>query len=183
MCVPLIDQLEQLLYIEDIYHEIMEKPVVSHGSGCFFRYSILKIILTNLMKNILLCYIRYEDGSNFKSSHLFKRHPRGLQIISYIDEVQMCNPIGTYSHKVIYVNFSLGNIPFKFRSRLELIFLLSIFYFKQTAFYNLNTMLRPIIEELKRLEKIQVKRTKTTMFGTLIAVVAENLASHQIGGF
>jgi hypothetical protein len=47
-------------------------------------------------------------------------------------------------------------------------------------------MLRPIIEELKRLEEgveIQVKGTKTTIFGTLIAVVAENLASHQIGGF
>ena len=186
VCVPLIDQLEQLLNIEDIYHEIMEKPVVSHGSGCFCRYSIMKIILTKLMKNILLCYFRYEGDSNFKSSHLFKRHPRGLQIILNIDEVQMCNPIGSYSHKVVYVYFSLGNIPFKFRSRLQLIHLLSIFYFEQTAFYNLNTMLRPIIEELKRLEEgveIQVKGTKTTIFGTLIAVVAENLASHQIGGF
>jgi len=50
VCVPLIDQLEQLLNIEDIYDEIMEKPIVSHGSGCFCRYSILKIILTKLIK-------------------------------------------------------------------------------------------------------------------------------------
>lgn len=129
---------------------------------------------------------RFEDGSNYKSSPLFQRQPTALQIMLYMDEVQMCNPLGSYNHKLVYVYFSLGNLPYIYRSKLELIHLVSIFYFEHTSFFSLNTMLRPIVEELKRLEvgvEMLVKGLKRTIFGTLSAVVADNLASHQLGGF
>ena len=110
---------------------------------------------------------RYEDGSNYTSSPLFQRQPRALQIMLYMDEVQMCNPIGSYNHKLVYVYFSLGNLPYKYRSKLEFIHLLSIFYFEQTGFFSLNTMLKPIVEEMKRLEvgvEMLVKGLKRTIF-------------------
>ncbi len=40
VCVSLIDQIEQLLNIDDIYTEIMEKPVVPHSSSCLCRHHI-----------------------------------------------------------------------------------------------------------------------------------------------
>ncbi len=40
VCVSLIDQIEHLLNIDDIYTEIMEKPVISHSSRCLCRYHI-----------------------------------------------------------------------------------------------------------------------------------------------
>jgi hypothetical protein len=101
---------------------------------------------------------RFEEGSNYKSLPLFQRQPTALQIMLCMDEVQICNPLGSYpvihitSYKLVYVYFSLGNLPYKYRSKLELFHLFSIFYFEHTGFFSLNTMLRPIVEELKRLE-------------------------------
>ncbi len=40
VCVSLIDQIEQLLNIDDIYTEIMEKPVIPQSSSCLCRYHI-----------------------------------------------------------------------------------------------------------------------------------------------
>jgi hypothetical protein len=39
---------------------------------------------------------------------IFKNHPTALQIILYLDGIQFCNSIGSYSHDVVYVHFTLG---------------------------------------------------------------------------
>ena len=69
-----------------------------------------------------------------------------------MDEIQLCNPIGSYNHKVVQVYFSLGNIPAKFRSRYHSINLLSIFYNEQVEAFGLDELLKPIVEEIKKLE-------------------------------
>ena len=36
------------------------------------------------------------DGALFKSHELFSSNPLALQIITYHDDVEVCNPIGSY---------------------------------------------------------------------------------------
>ena len=101
----------------------------------------------------------------------------------------MCNRFGSRSstkNNVALVYFSLGNLQMKNRSSFHSIFLLSIFTSKQMSEFGLNLLLRPIIEIIKKLEEgvemdLQGKFVK--VFGTLAVVVADNLASHEIGGF
>jgi hypothetical protein len=60
-------------------------------------------------------YKSFEDGRNFRCNELLKKHPDALQPLIYIDEIQLCNPNGSYNHKIVHVYFSLGNIPAKCR--------------------------------------------------------------------
>jgi hypothetical protein len=92
---------------------------------------------------------RFEDGTAFKTSELFKRYPKAIQIHLYLDEAQVCDPLGskTTSNKLVFVYFQLGNIDVKFRSNLKSIFLLSIFYNHQVHAYGLNLLLKPIDDE------------------------------------
>lgn len=44
----------------------------------------------------------YCDGEQFQSHPLFSADPHALQIILYYDDLEVCNPIGSYSkvHKL-----------------------------------------------------------------------------------
>ena len=41
----------------------------------------------------------YCDGKAFKHHSLFKDNSNSLQIIFYFDEVELCNPLGSYRKK------------------------------------------------------------------------------------
>lgn len=127
--VPILPQLEKLLNIEDLYREINKIYIPSPCS-----------------------YHRYEDGENYRNNRLFQRSPRALQIHLYLDEVQMCNPISSYNHKIVYVYFSLGNLPPKYRSTYKSVNLLALFYNEQVSFFDINLLLKPIIDDIKLLE-------------------------------
>lgn len=161
--VPLLPQLERLLNIREIFEEVSN---------------------TKEFKNF--CWQNYEDGNYFKNSPLFQRFPQALQIHLYLDEVQMCSPVGSYSHKMFLVYFSLGNIDAKKRSKLKCINLLSIFYTDHVASFDLNEILKPIVNDLLKLENgviLNIGGSYKLIHGTLTVVCADNLASHQIGGF
>ena len=52
--------------------------------------------------------------------------------------------------------------------------------------FGLNILLRPLVNDLKKLEKgieMSIGGKPSVIRGTLSAVIADNLASHQIGGF
>ena len=127
--VPLLPQLEKLLNMPDIHREVYK---VYHPSST--RYS------------------RYEDGENYRLNPFFQQHPNALQIHLYFDEVQMCNAMSSYNHKVVFVYFTLGNLSPRFRSTYKSINLLAIFYYDQVALHVINLLLRPIIEDIKKLE-------------------------------
>ena len=163
--VPFIEQLGQILNVKCIYDEIFSRNLPHPKEGV---------------------YASFEDGMKFKDSEFFKEHPRALRILLYLDEVQVCNPLGSKTHKLVFVYFTLLNLPTNFRSSLTSIFLVAIFYANQVPDYDINVILRPICEEISQLENgidIEVDGKKENIFGTLVAVVADNLASHQYGGF
>ena len=122
----------------------------------------------------------------FKSNPFFLEHPQALQIHIYLDEIQLCNPIGSYTHKIVLIYFLIGNLDPKYRSSFKSIYLLAMFYHEQVDLYDMNVFLDPIVEELKQLEAGQlfnIHGKLVKVFGTLTAVVADNLASHEVGGF
>lgn len=165
--IPLFKQLQQILSVQDIYQKIYgedEPELPGHFSS-------------------------FKDGSKFQESVFFKEHRKALQIFLYLDEVQMCNPLGSKSsskRKLVFVYFSLGNLSMRYRSGFHSIYLLSIFTAEQVEQFGINVLLRPIVEDLKKLESgvdIEVNQTKLPVYGTLVAIIADNLASHQLGGF
>jgi len=161
--IPLLKQIERLLNIPAVYDEVKKMKTSVPG-----RYS------------------SYEDGTRFKRSPLFQQHRDALQIHLYLDEVQLCNPIGSYDHKIVFVYFAIGNLDLKFRSTFKSINLLSVFYNHQVNEFSFDLLLAPIVDDLKKLElgvEFIINQKKETFFGTLTAVVADNLASHQVGGF
>lgn len=166
MVVSLLAQLEALLNKADFYDEIFNsaRDTVPGQST------------------------RYEDGNFFKSSSFFQSHPSALQILLYVDEVQMCDPLAsrTINNKLVFVYFTVGNLDPKHRSCLRHIHLLSIFLNKHVKTYGINFLLKPIIEELKLLEDgvdMNIKGRVVKIFGTLALLTADNLASHEVGGF
>jgi hypothetical protein len=161
--VPLIDQLQRILNMKDVYSEIKKAKQPTPG-----------------------VYSRYEDGVRYHKNPLFVAYPDSLQIHVYLDEVQLCNQGGSYDHKVVFVYFSIANLPSKYRSSYQCMNLLSIFEHRQVAKFDYNTLLRPIVDDLKKLEdgiEFYIDGKPQTVRGTLTAFVADNLASHLCGGF
>lgn len=166
--VPLLDQLEVLLNIDDIYNEIFLENVTAASNSDIFE--------------------NFKDGNSYKSNALFQNHPNAIQIMLYLDEVQMANPLGskTLNSKLVFVYFSINNLPSRYRSTLKSIHLLSIFSAKQMTDFGINKMIEPVFTDMKKLEcgyDMMLRGKNVKVFGSLVAVSADNLASHQIGGF
>ena len=84
------------------------------------------------------------DGVSFRSSNIFKQNPNALQIILYMDDIEVVNPIGVHTKKaqVMHVLFTLANIPPQFRSKLSSIYLLAIARSNDLKEYGVDTILK-----------------------------------------
>ncbi len=129
------------------------------------------------------------DGSEFKNHPLFQAHPSALQIIGYYDELEVCNPLGTGAkiHKLGIFLFTISNLPPKFRSSLKCLFLFAVAKASDVKKYTTDAILAPFISDINTLATDGVTVTycnRTLNFkGSLLAFLADNLASHAIGGF
>lgn len=129
------------------------------------------------------------DGSTFQQNLLFSTEPSSLQVQLYYDEFTVANPLGTHVQMLKFsaVYFVLGNLHPKHRSKLRMIQLVSLcpsFYVKK---YGIAEMLFPLIEDLKVLEQEGISFQKDGIEhkfrGTVSFISADNLGSHEIGGF
>ena len=165
MSIPFFDQLQRILNFPDVLAEIRREKTFTPG-----------------------VWSTYEDGENFKKIPIFQLHPEAIQIHLYLDEVQMCTEVGNHTkkNKLVFVYFSIGNLPIKFRSTFRAINVLAIIYNNVFNRYGANVILKPIVEDFKKLEQgveLTISGEQRKVYGTLAAVSADNLASHQIGGF
>jgi hypothetical protein len=164
--ISLIAQLKVLLTKHDVYAIIFsEKHVV--------------------LNDDISCY---EDGTAYKDSSFFQRHSKALQIHLYLDEFTVVDPLSSkvLKNKLVFVYFTIGNLPLKFRTCLKHIHLVSIFLNLHVKLYGLNFLLKPIVDELKSLEQgveIILHGKLEVLYGTLALFTADNLASHEVGGF
>lgn len=120
----------------------------------------------------------YCDGAYYKSHRLFFAHENALQVMLYYDDVEVCNPLGSHTKKhklgkyaILYTwlchrcsilthvyttyiglfYFLLGNIPPKYRSKLNAIQLVAVCKQRYIKEYSMFAVLHPIIQDLKQL--------------------------------
>lgn len=81
-------------------------------------------------------------------------NPENIQLLLYIDECEVANPLGSKAgfHKVGVVYCTILNIPPKFRSSLCNFFLVAMFNAGDAKSYGYNTFMRPIVADIKELE-------------------------------
>ena len=125
------------------------------------------------------------DGMSFRMHSHFNSYDKALQIIAYYEELEICNPIGSYvkKHKLGCVFFSLGNIRPQFRSSLKSIFLVALGKYKDIEEYGIDSFLRPFVEDIKTLYCDGINVKGYTYHGALLAFLADTKAAHLLGGF
>ena len=129
------------------------------------------------------------DGATFRNHPLFSQDPEALQIIGYFDELEVCNPLGSHvkKHKVGVVFYTLGNIHPKFRSTYRAINLAILATKPVLEKHGIDAVLQPFFEDCNKLAKtgvsVCVKGANRVFKGALLAFLADNLASNELGGF
>lgn len=106
--------------IDRVTHTCYDVPLLSSLQCLLQNTSVIKQVsfADHLPESFKLCnspsqifnphslrgglYGDYCDGKQFKAHPLFSIDPHALQIILYYDDVEMCNPIGSYTkvHKL-----------------------------------------------------------------------------------
>ena len=112
------------------------------------------------------------DGSLFKTHALFKKDPLALQIITYYDDVEICNPLGShrgirklgkyiYMYIIILCIFvsalfycTLGNILPRLRSTLKCIHLIACVMYPNLQKYGFEKVLQPFIDDVNKLTNV-----------------------------
>ena len=114
-----------------------------------------------------------------------------MAIHLYADKLQLCNPLGAKrgKHEITAVYYILGNIHPEFRSQQHLIhsaLLVKHKYVKECGSDYADVM-QPLLHDLNSLQldgiTISVNGCKRIVKGKLIAVSADNLTAHALGGF
>ena len=129
------------------------------------------------------------DGTVYKCHPVFSQNHNALQIIPYYDKIEPCNPLGSHAkfHKLECLFFTLGNIPAKFRSQLKCIFLVSIATSPIIEKHGIDELLNPFVRDMRELVENKLKLVidgKVREYDVgLLALLADNLGAHQVGGF
>jgi hypothetical protein len=133
--------------------------------------------------------VDYTDGIIFKESAFWSAHSNALRLHFYIDDLELCNPLGSAKkkHSITAVYFQVGNIEQKYLSSLRSIHVACICNSALAKKYGLNVILKEIIEDVKVLQttgiNLSVEGQSHLRLGSIATVSADNLASHEIGGF
>ncbi|KAM6995177.1 uncharacterized protein LKV04_007412 [Tautogolabrus adspersus] len=128
------------------------------------------------------------DGSLLKSHPLFSEIPNALQIVLYTDEIEVCNPLGSFAskNKLLMVYYTLANINPKYRSKLAAIRLLAMARSVDLRQCGVDVILNRIKEDMDALYngvKMQTSNGQKTIYGAIVSVCGDTLAQHELAGF
>lgn len=132
-------------------------------------------------------YTDLKDGTYFKNSPLFSVEEDALQIQLFYDDFETANPLGSKKgvHKLGAMYFTLRNFPPVINSSLVNIHLCALFHAQDIKRYGFNSILEPLVHDLKILETegLKIPMLKDAIHGTLIQVTGDNLGLHSLFGF
>lgn len=134
------------------------------------------------------CVENFSDGTVYQSHPLTKRGCC-LPLVLYYDDLELCNPLGSYTkvHKLAMFYFTLTDIPMKYRSRLQSIFLLGIAYSADIKTFGIDKILEPFWDEMRQLSttglSLVVGGEIRNFHCCLAFICADTLAAHQLTGF
>jgi len=164
--VPILETLKMLLQNDDIFSRVISNHQSRDGT----------------LNDVC-------DGNYFRNHALFSTDEQALQIILYYDDFCPINPLGhrAKKYKIAGFYFMLGNIEPKHRSKLHSIHLAAVCFSASLKTYGFSKILQPLINDLITLNDrgVTVVRPEGEFCfkGSLLFVVADNLAAHGIGGF
>lgn len=132
-------------------------------------------------------YSNFSSGSCFANNKLFQSHPNSLQLQISIDDFEPCNALQSKAgrHKICAVYFSIHNVPPKYLSKLNNIYLICLcnsddIKSKQTDFNNIWEL---IVDEISVLETDGIVIDGKTLRGTLVQTAFDNLGANVSLGF
>lgn len=137
-------------------------------------------------KSDVRLYQDITDGNCYRNNVFFQTNKFGLKIILFQDAFEICNPLGSAKkvYKIVAIYMALANIEPWLRMKIDHIQLVALFFEKDLKNFNFNEFLKPLVDDLKIIENDGIKIEKNVnILGTLVALVGDNLGSHQIGGF
>jgi len=170
--VPILHVLEKLLSHGDIDQHLYEQTCSSSKQE--------KTVLESIC-----------DAEVYGTDTFFLENPDAVAINLYVDEVELCNPLGSKrgKHKVTAVCYVVSNIHSKFRSKQHLIHLALLLKHKyvKEAGGDYTEFMKPLLHDLTVLQlhgiEVAVNGHNRVLKGKLIAVSADNLSAHALGGF
>ncbi|XP_076741620.1 uncharacterized protein LOC143419301 [Maylandia zebra] len=126
------------------------------------------------------------DGEFFRNNKLLSQDC-AISINLYIDDFEICNPIGTSrrKHKICALYWTLANLSLGCQSSLSSIHLALLVRSDDLKVYGYEAVLEPLISDLISLENHGVFLPKLGKFvkGTVQCIIADNLGAHGIAGF
>jgi hypothetical protein len=164
--------------------------------------SVLKLVLSNdeirhhiLSRQNLSCsgdgMYSFVDGTIYKQHAFFSINPNAIRLHFYLDEFEVCNPIGSKrgKHKVLGIYYVIGNLDTKFLSTIKFIHLSTLVRYKHLRQYDPDyvQLLKPLIDELKNLAvtgiDIVADNVTYNFRAGLATFSADNLSAHSLAGF
>lgn len=173
------EQIEKPLMIQSTLQYV---PMISTLIAFFKRQENLEMYLNFQVQHHCDDSIikRFCCGQLYRSQEFFRLNPSAIQIQIAIDDMEICDPLSSKSglHKVCAVYFTIANIPVKFKSKLNNIFLLCLCNSDdlKTEKTDINNIWEMIVSELKYLEESGIVLDDGQVLkGTLIRLVGDNL--------
>ena len=164
--IPLLESLQQFLSNKKVAKIVIKKP----------KYCDKEI------------YYDICDGELFKNDPFFLEHEDAIQIIIYHDAVEVCSPLGSHAgiHKLDMFYYTLGNLNPKVRSKHCAVRLLGIANSKVVKRYGHNAILKPVIEDLQKLENgcpLLIDGQEKIIFGKVICCTGDTEGQHEWAGY
>jgi uncharacterized C2H2 Zn-finger protein len=162
--VPILDVIKKIMSHDDVFDNVVLHP--DHPAA------------GNKMRS-------FRDSDLFQADPFFDENPDALWINLYVDEFEVCNPIGAKKgkHKLTGVYYVLGNLSGPYRSQLRFIHLAMLVKYKYLT-NGYNSLLQPLIRDLKTLYTDGVSiACGTIVKGKMITISADNLSAHALAGF
>lgn len=158
------------------------KALFSHTEfkKLFFEYNATKHECVNGI------YKRYCCGTSFKDSPHFQSNKNAIHIQIGFDEFETCcalKPKGTL-HKVLGVYFKILNMPPKYLSKLNNIFLVLLCESINFQTNSIDVVMNEIIDDLLTLEKDGIKIDENSCVKVMLtSLCADNLGANVALGF
>ena len=160
--VPILQAIQNQLRRPDVLHEVLRRPTSVVG--------------------VYKCFL---DGSNFveqSNDESFK-----IYLTLYIDEWESVNPLGTSRkiHKITSIYWVFSVLDPKLRSQLHVMQLACLARHSDVKYFGYSKILHPLLRDLSFLEQkgVCIDALGENVRGAVVAVVADNLSAHSLGGF
>ena len=167
--MPILNSLKAYISHTDVFTSIVESEDADHSPH-------------------ILC--DYTDGEHFVNNQFFQGNRKLLRLHLYCDELEVCNLVGKAKsvHKLLCFYYILGNVNVRYWSSLINIHLVCLIKSSVAKHYSFCLLLQKLKQDLLVLERDGLRVTLPDGYsrvfqGSVAAISADNLGSHEVGGF